>query len=88
MKYPTLKAPSGSREMLDTFKGYNHNLRIADGEFYDMENMTSAHYWYHWLLMVKTTGEVSFSRYSDGTEFTEAPTTAWLPFQLTFIADQ
>ena len=44
MKYPTLKAPSGSREMLDTFKGYNHNLRIADGEFYDMENMTSSHY--------------------------------------------
>ena len=44
MKYPTLKAPSGGREMLDTFKGYNHNLRIADGEFYDMENMTSSHY--------------------------------------------
>ena len=45
-------------------------------------------YWYHWLLMVKTNGEVSFSRYSDGTKFTEAPTTAWLPFQITFIADQ
>ena len=44
MKYPTLKAPSGRREMLDTFKGYNHNLRIADGEFYDMENMTSSYY--------------------------------------------
>ena len=45
-------------------------------------------YWYHWLLMVKTNGEVSFSRYSDGNGFLEAPTTAWLPFQLTFIADQ
>lgn len=44
MKYPTLKAPNGSREMLDTFKGYNHNLRIGDGEFYEMQNMTSAHY--------------------------------------------
>ena len=44
MKYPTLTAPSGSREMLDTFKGYNHNLRIADGEFYYMENMTSSYY--------------------------------------------
>ena len=44
MKYPTLKAPSGRREMLDTFKGYNHNLRIADGEFYDMENMSSSYY--------------------------------------------
>lgn len=45
-------------------------------------------YWYHWLLMVKTNGEVSFSRYSDGNNFLEAPTSAWLPFQLTFIADQ
>ena len=44
MKYPTLKAPGSSREMLDTFKGYNHNLRIGDGEFYEMQNMTSAHY--------------------------------------------
>ena len=44
MKYPTLKVPDSTREMLDTFKGYNHNLRIGDGEFYDMENMTSSHY--------------------------------------------
>ena len=27
--------------MVDTFKGYNHNLRISDGEFFDMKNMTS-----------------------------------------------
>lgn len=30
--------------MMDTFKGYNHNLRIGDGEFFDMKNMTSDHY--------------------------------------------
>ena len=30
--------------MVDTFKGYNHNLRISDGEFFDMKNMTSDHY--------------------------------------------
>ena len=30
--------------MVDTFKGYNHNLRIGDGEFFDMKNMTSDHY--------------------------------------------
>ena len=30
--------------MVDTFKGYNHNLRISDGEFFDMKNMTSEHY--------------------------------------------
>ena len=30
--------------MVDTFKGYNHNMRIGDGEFFDMKNMTSDHY--------------------------------------------
>lgn len=30
--------------MVDVFRGYNHNLRIGDGEFYDMTNLTSAHY--------------------------------------------
>jgi hypothetical protein len=30
--------------MVDTFKGYNHNLRIGEGEFFDMKNMTSDHY--------------------------------------------
>ena len=44
MKYPTLPTRSAERTMTDTFRGYNHNLRIADGEFYDMQNMTSDHY--------------------------------------------
>jgi hypothetical protein len=30
--------------MVDAFKGYNHNLRIGDGEFFDMKNMTADHY--------------------------------------------
>ena len=30
--------------MVDEFKGYNHNLRIGDGEFFDMKNMTSDYY--------------------------------------------
>ena len=29
---------------MDVFGGYNHNIRIPDGEFYDMKNMTSSHY--------------------------------------------
>lgn len=41
MKYPTLPELGTSRQMIDTFLGYNHNLRINDGEFYDMTNMTS-----------------------------------------------
>ena len=44
MKYPTLSAPQSSRRMVDLFKGYNHNLRIGDSEFYDMKNMTSDYY--------------------------------------------
>ena len=30
--------------MVDTFRGYNHNLRISDGEFFDMRNLTSDYY--------------------------------------------
>ena len=44
MKYPKLRVLKSSRQMVDTFKGYNHNLRITDGEFYDMKNMTSDSY--------------------------------------------
>ena len=41
MRYPTLYNKGSSRQMVDVFKGYNHNLRINDGEFFDMKNMTS-----------------------------------------------
>ena len=44
MKYPKLRVPQTSRQMVDVFKGYNHNLRISDGEFYDMKNLTADHY--------------------------------------------
>lgn len=42
--YPQLNAPSTSRRMVDVFQGYNHNLKIGDGEFFDMKNMTSDYY--------------------------------------------
>lgn len=44
MKYPKLRSIKASRQMVDEFKGYNHNLRIGDGEFFNMKNMTSDHY--------------------------------------------
>ena len=44
MEYPTLNVKQKSRQMADAFLGYNHNLRISDNEFYDMQNMTSDHY--------------------------------------------
>ena len=43
MKYPTLPARSTSRNMVDVFQGYNHNLLIGEGEFFDMKNMSSDH---------------------------------------------
>ena len=44
MKFPSLTELNASREMIDVFGGYNHNLRIGEGEFYDMKNLTSADY--------------------------------------------
>lgn len=44
MKYPRLYEMESGRQMIDAFRGYNHNLRIGDGEFFDMENMTSDYY--------------------------------------------
>lgn len=44
MKYPKLTELPTVREMVDVFRGYNHNLRIGDGEFYDMTNLSSDNY--------------------------------------------
>jgi hypothetical protein len=44
MEYPTIRAKQKSRQVIDTFLGYNHNLRIGENEFYDMRNMTSDNY--------------------------------------------
>ena len=44
MKYPILTELPTSREVVEVFKGYNHNLRIGEGEFYDMQNLSSDNY--------------------------------------------
>ena len=44
IRYPKLKVQQTSREMVDVFRGYNHNLRINSGEFFNMKNMTSDYY--------------------------------------------
>ncbi|MBQ4065843.1 MAG: hypothetical protein IJD10_07055 [Clostridia bacterium] len=44
MNFPTLKAKETFREVIDVFGGYNHKLRIGEGEFYDMKNLTSDAY--------------------------------------------
>lgn len=44
MYYPQLETSSASRDFQEVFNGYNHNLRISEGEFYDMKNMTGDYY--------------------------------------------
>lgn len=44
MILPTLNEIATSRDVVEEFRGYNHNLRIGDGEFYDMKNLTSSYY--------------------------------------------
>lgn len=44
MKLSRLKELKTSRSLIDVFKGYNHNIRIGEGEFYDMTNLSSDNY--------------------------------------------
>ncbi len=44
MHYSTLTEIPTTRSTIDVFGGYNHNLRIGEGEFYDMKNLCSDHY--------------------------------------------
>lgn len=44
MYAPKLHETERSRDMIQEFRGYNHNLRIGDNEFYDMKNMTGSYY--------------------------------------------
>ena len=39
--FPVLDVNNTSQNVTDTFLGYNHNMKIGDGEFSDMVNMTS-----------------------------------------------
>ena len=42
--YPILNSSKESRQtvdIIDTFAGYNHNLKIGDNEFYDVLNLSS-----------------------------------------------
>lgn len=42
--YTTIPETAVTEQVTDTFGGYNHNLKIDDGEFYDMRNLTSDYY--------------------------------------------
>lgn len=42
--YPTIQEQPTTKKTTEFFRGYNHQLKIADGEFYDQLNMTSEFY--------------------------------------------
>lgn len=44
MNFPTLYSRPASREMIQEFRGYNHNLRIGEGEMFDDMNLSSDRY--------------------------------------------
>ena len=44
LKLPSIPVQNTTRVMTDAFYGYNHKLRIRDGEFFDTENLTVEHW--------------------------------------------
>lgn len=44
MKFSTINEINVSRDQVNVFGGYNHNIEISDGEFYDMKNLSSDNY--------------------------------------------
>lgn len=42
--FPVIAPGTRSEQVVDTFGGYNHNLKINDGEFYDTKNLTTDYY--------------------------------------------
>lgn len=44
MVYRQLNEINASRTVIDRFAGYNHNLSISEGEFYDMKNLSSSNF--------------------------------------------
>lgn len=42
--YPIVSAKEGQRVIVDTFAGYDHRLKIPEGEWYNMKNLTADYY--------------------------------------------
>lgn len=53
--FPKLPQTECKRELTDTFRGYNHKLKIKNGEFFDMRNLSSA--WYPMLASRRPRGK-------------------------------
>ena len=44
MRFPTLQEVSKYRDMTTVFGGYNHQISCQEGQFFDMQNMTSKYF--------------------------------------------
>lgn len=44
MRFPILQAKNRMTQTLEVFEGYNHIPRVPEGQFFDMENLTSDQY--------------------------------------------
>ena len=44
MRFPSLTVLPTGRTSIEAWMGYNRNLRMGDGELYDMENLSSDRY--------------------------------------------
>ena len=44
MQFPYLNEITRYRDMTNNFGGYNHRMSCQEGQFFDMQNMTSLHY--------------------------------------------
>ena len=42
--FPTVEESKTYQQVTDVLKGYNNNLKIGDGEFRDMQNLTSEYF--------------------------------------------
>lgn len=65
MRYPIVENENTTRDMIDVFGGYNHNSRINDNEFYDIQNMTSD---YHPMLAPRSKRGASALKFPEGHE--------------------
>ena len=43
-RLPYIQEDTTYRELTDTFAGYNHNLKIPDGHFFNTQNLTTEYY--------------------------------------------
>ena len=44
MRFTTIPVRQSTRDITESFYGYNHNLKIRKGEFFNTRNMTTAYY--------------------------------------------